>query len=116
MGNVFLYVNANHYFFSYTVEIHNGGEKTVQLVGRHWIITDAHGKVEEVQGAGVVGQQPTLEPGESFKYSSFCPLPTPTGTMEGSYLMAAGKLEGYLHKHPLVMEKDNVRSVMSKRM
>jgi len=78
-----------HYFFSYTVEIHNGSKQTVQLVARHWIITDADGRVEEVQGPGVVGQQPTLEPGESFQYSSFCPLTTPTGTMEGKYLMVS---------------------------
>lgn len=84
-----------HYFFSYTVDIHNGGNQTVQLVSRHWIITDGAGHVEEVEGPGVVGQQPTLEPGESFQYSSFCPLPTPTGSMEGSYLMVSGKGEKF---------------------
>ena len=77
----------NYYFFSYTVQIRNDGGDTVQLLSRHWIITDAFGKVEEVRGAGVVGVQPKLKPGETFKYSSFCPLPTPTGTMKGTYTM-----------------------------
>ena len=81
---------ANRYFFSYTVEIENLGAKSVQLVSRHWIITDGLGQVEEVTGPGVVGQQPTLQPGEKFQYSSFCPLTTPTGTMQGSYQMVDG--------------------------
>jgi ApaG protein len=59
----------------------------VQLLSRHWIITDANGRVEEVRGAGVVGQQPRLRPGEAFEYTSGCPLPTPMGTMHGSYQM-----------------------------
>lgn len=83
----------DYYFFSYRVRISNEGADTVQLVSRHWVITDATGKVEEVQGPGVIGQQPTMKPGESFEYSSFCPLPTPTGFMEGSYLMVNGKGE-----------------------
>lgn len=81
----------NRYFFSYTVEIENLSSKSVQLVSRHWIITDSLGRVEEVNGPGVVGQQPTLQPGEKFEYSSFCPLPTPTGSMQGSYVMIDGK-------------------------
>lgn len=92
--------DQNQYFFSYTIEIHNGGKHSVQLVSRHWIITDAHGKMEEVQGPGVVGQQPTLEPGESFQYSSFCPLTTPTGSMEGTFLMMSGKGERFEVKIP----------------
>jgi ApaG protein len=77
----------SHWFFIYHVVIANDGEETVQLVSRHWIITDANGQVEEVKGAGVVGEQPTLAPGESFEYTSACPLPTPFGTMHGTYQM-----------------------------
>ena len=73
--------------FEYTVRITNQGTETVQLLSRHWIITDALDNVEEVQGPGVVGQQPVLAPGESFKYSSWCPLKTPTGMMHGTYQM-----------------------------
>jgi ApaG protein len=75
------------YFFAYTVRIANGGAATVQLITRHWIITDGNGRVEEVRGPGVIGQQPVLAPGESFQYTSACPLPTPHGTMHGSYQM-----------------------------
>jgi len=71
--------------FQYTVRITNQSAETVQLVSRHWIITDALEHVEEVKGAGVVGAQPVLAPGESFKYSSWCPLRTPTGMMHGTY-------------------------------
>jgi ApaG protein len=73
--------------FEYTVRITNQGTETVQLISRHWIITDALDHVEEVQGPGVVGEQPVLAPGESFKYSSWCPLKTPTGMMRGTYQM-----------------------------
>ena len=75
--------------FQYTVRITNQGTDTVQLLSRHWIITDATGEVKEVQGPGVVGQQPMLRPGESFKYSSWCPLNTPMGMMHGTYQMVA---------------------------
>lgn len=74
--------------FQYTVRITNIGDDTVQLLSRHWIITDAVDHVEEVRGPGVVGAQPILPPGESFKYSSWCPLKTPTGIMRGTYQMA----------------------------
>ena len=77
----------NRWFFAYRIRISNHGDEVVQLISRHWIITDAHGRVEEVKGPGVVGQQPVLEPGEAFEYTSFCPLATPFGTMHGSYLM-----------------------------
>lgn len=80
-----------HYFFAYFVRISNLGEQTVQLVTREWIITDAEGNVERVHGPGVVGEQPVLEPGESFEYSSFCPLPTPIGSMQGSYQMVSAE-------------------------
>ncbi len=75
------------YFFAYTVRIVNKGARSVQLLNRHWVITDARGRVEEVRGPGVVGRQPILRAGESFQYSSACPLPTPWGTMEGTYEM-----------------------------
>ncbi|HLK48057.1 MAG TPA: Co2+/Mg2+ efflux protein ApaG [Bryobacteraceae bacterium] len=73
--------------FQYTVRITNQGLDTVQLISRHWIISDAYQRVEHVRGPGVIGQQPTLAPGESFQYSSWCPLKTPTGSMRGSYQM-----------------------------
>ncbi len=75
------------FFWSYTVEIANTGTTAVQLTHRHWIITDAAGRREEVRGAGVVGEQPVLKPGESFRYTSGCPLPTPSGFMAGTYRM-----------------------------
>jgi len=78
---------ASHWFFLYTVTIENLGEETFQLLARHWIITDGDGEVEEVRGPGVVGEQPILEPGESFQYTSGCPLTTDVGKMEGSYQM-----------------------------
>ena len=77
----------NQWFFLYTVTISNEGPEVVQLLTRHWIITDGTGHVEEVRGPGVVGKQPTLKPGESFEYTSGCPLATPFGVMEGSYQM-----------------------------
>ena len=68
--------DQQQWFFAYRVRIHNGGDETVQLLTRHWVITDANGKIEEVRGPGVVGKQPTLEPGEAFEYTSACPLGT----------------------------------------
>ncbi len=75
------------FFYDYTIEITNLGAETAQLVGRHWIIRDGLGGAEHVVGEGVVGEKPTLQPGESFTYRSGCPLKTPTGTMEGTYQM-----------------------------
>ncbi|EKD42268.1 MAG: ApaG [uncultured bacterium] len=75
------------FVFTYHVKIANEGGAVVQLLSRHWIITDADGHVEEVKGPGVIGYQPILKPGEAFEYSSFCPLKTPIGTMHGSYQM-----------------------------
>ena len=72
--------------FSYTVSIRNSGDITAQLIGRHWVITDANGHVEEVRGLAVVGNQPLLRPGETFEYTSWTRLPTPHGTMRGSFL------------------------------
>jgi len=77
----------NQWFYLYTVEISNDGSETVQLVSRHWTITNATGNVEEVKGPGVVGESPVLEEGESFEYTSGCPLSTPYGTMHGTYQM-----------------------------
>ncbi len=79
--------NNDYFFFAYSVRITNKSPRDVQLVSRHWIITDAFGSMEEVQGPGVIGQQPLIRPGESFEYSSFCPLNTPTGSMRGTYTM-----------------------------
>jgi ApaG protein len=78
---------SKRYVFAYTVRIENSGELTAQLKSRHWVITDGNGKIEEVRGPGVVGQQPMLRPGEHFEYTSGCVLETPRGTMEGSYQM-----------------------------
>ena len=75
------------YFFAYRVRIDNVGEEGVQLVSRRWTITDGDGRVQEVQGEGVVGEQPALAPGETFEYTSACPLGTCVGTMQGSYKM-----------------------------
>jgi ApaG protein len=75
------------WFFYYTIRITNEGDETLQLLNRHWVITDATGHTEQVRGAGVVGEQPVLAPGETFQYTSGCPLKTPTGTMRGTYQM-----------------------------
>ena len=75
------------YFWSYTISITNAGPETVQLQTRHWIITDATGRTQEVRGEGVVGEQPTLGPGERFQYTSGVPLPTSSGFMAGRYQM-----------------------------
>ena len=76
-----------YFFWAYTIELTNRGRETVQLKTRHWRITDAHGRLQEVRGAGVVGEQPVLKPGENFEYTSGVPLPTPSGFMVGSYGM-----------------------------
>lgn len=77
----------SHYVWAYRVRIENCGDETVQLRRRRWVITDAKGRVQEVQGAGVVGEQPVLHPGESYEYTSGTPLPTPSGIMAGAYQM-----------------------------
>ncbi|MCG6941546.1 MAG: Co2+/Mg2+ efflux protein ApaG [Thiohalocapsa sp.] len=77
------------YVFAYTITIRNTGEIPAKLLNRHWIVTDADGKVQEVRGAGVVGEQPHLQPGESFRYTSGTQLATPLGSMHGSYDMLA---------------------------
>src|ERR1043165_4091296 len=80
---------SNGYFFwAYTIDITNLGKETVQLKTRHWRITDANGRLQEVKGPGVVGEEPVLKPGESFEYTSGCPLGTPSGIMAGTYEMS----------------------------
>ena len=87
--------DQGHFFWAYTIEITNRGTETVQLKTRHWRITDAHGRVQEVRGAGVVGEQPRLGPGESFEYTSGVPLPTASGFMVGSYSMVTERGERF---------------------
>ena len=79
---------AGLWFFVYTIELSNEGSEKLQLLSRHWLINDGTGHTEEVRGPGVVGEQPELEPGEAFEYTSGCPLPTPFGSMQGSYEMS----------------------------
>ena len=81
--------SRNQYAFAYTITITNTGAVAAQLISRHWIITDADRQVQEVRGLGVVGQQPLLQPGESFEYTSGTSLPTAVGTMRGTYQMVA---------------------------
>jgi ApaG protein len=81
--------DADRYVFAYTIRIRNSGEVPARLLSRHWVITDANGKVQEVRGAGVVGEQPWLRPGEDFEYTSGAVLETALGTMHGSYQMVA---------------------------
>jgi ApaG protein len=78
---------ASRWLFAYTIRIANEGEDAAQLLGRHWVITDANGEKEQVVGEGVVGHQPHLAPGEEFEYTSFCVLKTPHGSMRGTYRM-----------------------------
>lgn len=79
--------DESRYVWSYTIEIANLGAVTAQLMTRHWIITDAEGRREDVRGPGVVGEQPILRPGDAFRYTSGCPLTTPSGIMVGTYRM-----------------------------
>jgi ApaG protein len=79
--------DTGRYVFSYTITIRNTGEEAARLLNRHWIITDANGKVQEVRGEGVVGEQPYLRPGESYRYTSGTMIATPVGSMQGSYEM-----------------------------
>ncbi len=81
--------SEDRFVFAYTITIHNDGNMPAKLISRHWIITDAHGKVHEVRGLGVIGEQPHLRPGESFQYTSGTILDTPVGSMSGCYTMLA---------------------------
>ena len=85
----------SYYVFAYNITITNRGKNTFQLLSRYWNITDGQGNVEDVHGPGVVGKTPTLQPGESFEYTSFCPLPTPMGFMEGAFRMVYGDGEEF---------------------
>ena len=90
-----------YYFFGYRIRIRNLGPAPARLISRHWIISDAAGHVQEVRGDGVVGEQPRLEPGQEFIYSSFCPLPTPLGSMRGSYRMRRDEGEEFEAEIPV---------------
>jgi ApaG protein len=79
----------NRYVFAYTITIHNAGPSPAKLLTRHWLITDANGKVQEIKGKGVVGEQPYLRPGEGFRYTSAALIETPVGSMQGSYQMVS---------------------------
>jgi ApaG protein len=87
--------DKGYFFWAYTIDITNLGSETVQLKARHWRITDAHGRLQEVKGPGVVGEEPLLKPGDSFEYTSGVPLPTPSGFMTGSYGMITDKGERF---------------------
>jgi ApaG protein len=88
--------DAERFVFSYTITIRNDGDGPARLLKRHWVITDANGEVQEVRGEGVVGEQPYLRPGESFRYTSGTVLATPVGSMEGEYEMVADNGERFL--------------------
>jgi len=79
--------SRNHYTFGYTITISNFGKQSARLLRRHWIITDANGNIQEVYGDGVIGEQPLIHPGRSFSYTSGAILPTPVGTMQGTYTL-----------------------------
>jgi ApaG protein len=103
----------SRYFFAYAVEIINLGHERVQLRSRYWKIIDGRGEVQEVRGAGVVGKQPVLGPGESFSYTSGCPLPTPDGTMQGRYTMVTASGETFEAEIPAFsLDSPNVRRVV----
>lgn len=98
--------SAGRWLFTYTVRIANEGAAPARLVARHWLITDANGRTEEVAGEGVVGHQPHLSPGERFEYTSFCVLETPHGSMQGTYRMVrddGGSFEAEIAPFPLVV-------------
>jgi ApaG protein len=90
----------DRYVWAYHVTIENGGSEVVQLRNRHWSITDGDGRQQEVRGPGVVGEQPVLKPGESFEYTSSCPLPTPSGMMVGDYEMTTEAGDRFLAHVP----------------
>jgi ApaG protein len=105
--------DAGRYFFAYTVEIANMSIERVQLRARYWRIVDGRGELHEVRGPGVVGEEPVLGPGESFTYTSGCPLTTPDGTMEGSYVMETAGGETFNAAIPaFALESPHVKRVM----
>ena len=103
--------DRSEYFWSYTIVITNAGNETVQLRTRHWIITDATGRRQEVRGEGVVGEQPVLAPGERFEYTSGVPLPTASGFMTGRYQMVSESGEW----EAVAMNSFNLKSLFSSR-
>jgi ApaG protein len=103
-----------YYFWAYTIEIANLGDETVQLKTRHWRITDAQGRVQEVKGAGVVGEEPVLKPGEAFEYTSGVPLPTSSGFMSGSYGMMSTAGERFdIEVPPFSLDESDVPRVVN---
>ncbi len=92
---------VNQHLYTYNISITNLSSNACQLLRRHWVIVDGHGKKEEVDGDGVIGQQPLLQPGENFQYSSFCPLSTPTGSMRGHFEFVDHNKERFLVRVPL---------------
>ena len=96
--------HSTEHVFGYRIVIANQSDQAVQVVSRRWVIIDGNGKRRDIEGEGVVGQQPILEPGESFEYASFCPLPTRWGTMEGSYLLTSetGEFRAVINRFFLV--------------
>jgi ApaG protein len=106
--------DEGRWFWAYTVEIENHGLETVQIISRHWVITDARNRREDVRGPGVVGEQPTLKPREAFRYSSGCPLTTPSGTMRGEYQMITVEGEGFEVEIPeFSLDLPNARRVVN---
>lgn len=95
------------FIFLYRIRIQNEGDETAQLVSRHWIIRDGNGDEREVEGPGVVGEQPLLAPGESFEYESFCPLATPTGNMRGKFQMKTSEGGQFDIRVPLFFLRDS---------
>ncbi len=104
----------SQYFWAYRVEIANLGDESVQLRHRHWRITDGQGRQQDVKGPGVVGKQPVLEPGETFEYTSGCPLSTPQGIMAGSYEMRNSSGERFMIDiPPFSLDSPHVRRVLN---
>jgi ApaG protein len=104
----------DQYFWAYTIEIVNRGSETVQLKTRHWRITDAMGRTQEVRGAGVVGEQPVLKPGQSFEYTSGVPLTTGSGFMTGTYGMMSARGERFdIEIPPFWLDSPNTRRTVN---
>ncbi|MDQ3396483.1 MAG: Co2+/Mg2+ efflux protein ApaG [Deinococcota bacterium] len=104
--------DLRRYMFGYTISITNNGQSSAQLLDRHWTITDALGRVQEVDGQGVVGKQPVIAPGQTYEYSSGCPLATPYGYMQGSYGMVSESGERFSVEVPMfVLGKPDKRTL-----
>lgn len=97
---------SQYYFYAYKVRITNFGNCPAKLLNRHWIITDGLGRIHEVKGEGVVGEQPNLAPGQSFEYTSYCPLNTPSGNMKGSYEFTLSNGDKFTSEIPLFILTD----------